>query len=403
MNSLSIGSVDQQDNQERNRSQSINFGESLHRWLFHFLVQTLNEVARRWVIPQSLDCKLAGPILRYSKLQYIFQSNAFHFNFHLGDSELIANAVEAFASSIRFDTRKLFSSVWNVQTNDNSIAFVTSFPNSWWGGCEDLWCATATLLANEGSFKVFASVNSYSRLPQPLVQLQSAGCKLSQKQHSRFSGPFGSYEKRWLKARKPKLVVVSEGETFEGRLWMNACRELGIRFVTLSHASSSWSWPFDGSNESLRQNYLAAEHCFFVCRENLELLEMKIASKLACASVVRNPFRVPYQSTLKWPDSGGKLRLACVATSEPHRKGQDLLFRVLAKPKWQERSLEVTLYCGGGDREALLRQMAHALKLKNVEFVGWVDEVASIWRDNHGLLLPDLYRDFGLSGLHLHL
>ncbi len=90
------------------------------------------------------------------------------------------------------------------------------------------------------------------------------------------------------------------------------------------------------------------------------------------------------------------LRLACVARLEPKAKGQDLLFRVLARDQWRARPIELRLY-GNGAAGHSLRRLATELNLSNVRFEGHMDDVAEIWRQNHALVLPSRFEGMPLA------
>ena len=104
------------------------------------------------------------------------------------------------------------------------------------------------------------------------------------------------------------------------------------------------------------------------------------------AHVVRNPFLVPWARRHDWP-SGDVTRLACIGRLWVVEKGQDLLIRVLARDKWRQRRLSVTIV-GVGTHRAALEAMVAYHHLDCVTFAGFVDDVAGIWNDHHGLILP---------------
>ena len=105
------------------------------------------------------------------------------------------------------------------------------------------------------------------------------------------------------------------------------------------------------------------------------------------ASVVRNPFLVPWQRRDDWPDERNGLRLACIGRLYPMEKGQDLLLRVLARDKWRNRAISVTFFGTGQQRDGLEGMARHA-GLTSVTFAGFVSDVAAIWNEHHGLILP---------------
>jgi glycosyltransferase involved in cell wall biosynthesis len=132
--------------------------------------------------------------------------------------------------------------------------------------------------------------------------------------------------------------------------------------------------------------YADARACYFVSEHNLRLTEEQFGAALPRARVVRNPFLVPWARRHDWP-SGGVLRLACVGRLFVMEKGQDLLLRVLARDKWRQRPLSVTIV-GAGPHRAALEAMAAYHRVERVSFAGFLDDIQGIWNDHHGLILP---------------
>lgn len=138
----------------------------------------------------------------------------------------------------------------------------------------------------------------------------------------------------------------------------------------------------------MRSAFQRALRCYFVSRHNLQLTESQLGKTLMNAEIVRNPFLVS-GSPLPWPGTRAPhpIKLACVARLETGEKGQDILLQVLARPQWRNRNLSVSFF-GTGCHGKALRELAHRLELKNVDFPGFVNDVESIWKTHHGLVLP---------------
>ena len=283
-----------------------------------------------------------------------------------------------------------------------NVVFISG--NRGWGGSEELWSATAAVLASDGhSVTVFKSgiddseprirrlrelrcpIRDLARFPfMPrrlftLVRALSAGAA------------YGHEVVRLLiglaLSRRPDLVVVSQGGNHDGYFFAEVCRRLRLRYVIVSHKASELYWPADWQQKTIAAVYRAARACFFVSEHNRRLTEEQLGFALPHAEVVRNPFLVPWEPRTDWPDDQRGLRLACVGRLHPKEKGQDLLLRVLARPRWRERALSVTFYGDGLQRESLER-MARNLGLTNVTFAGFVRDVPAIWREHHALILP---------------
>jgi len=188
-------------------------------------------------------------------------------------------------------------------------------------------------------------------------------------------------------SRRPDLVVVSQGGNHDGYFLAEVCRRLRLPYAIVSHKASELYWPADRQQKTIAAVYRAARACFFVSEHSRRLTEEQLGFPLPRAAVVRNPFLVSWEPRTDWPDDRSELRLACVGRLHPKEKGQDLLLRVLARRRWRERPLSVTFY-GDGLQRTSLERMAHNLGLAKVTFAGFVSDVAAIWSDQHGLVLP---------------
>lgn len=108
---------------------------------------------------------------------------------------------------------------------------------------------------------------------------------------------------------------------------------------------------------------------------------------LTHSEVVRNPVLAGARGTLTWPAQAPLYRWACVARLWVLDKGQDILLNLLAQPKWRSRPLLVSLVGQGVQGEAL-RGRATQLGLSNIEFLGQISDIESVWAHHHMLILP---------------
>ncbi|HYX30116.1 MAG TPA: glycosyltransferase family 4 protein [Pyrinomonadaceae bacterium] len=282
-----------------------------------------------------------------------------------------------------------------------NVVFVSG--NRTWGGSEELWSATAAVLASEGHrVTIFKSgVDGFDRVRR----LRELSCGV--RDLTRFPlmprrlftfveslslrASYGHETVRLLIGlagrRRPDLAIVSQGGNYDGYLLAEVCRRLRVPYVILSQKASELYWPSDAQQKTIAAVYRAARACFFVSEHNLRLTEEQLGFPLPDATVVRNPFLVSWEPRADWPDDRKEMRLACVGRLYPKEKGQDLLLRVLARPRWRERSLSVTFF-GEGLQRASLERMAGNLNLTNVSFAGLVRDVPAIWTAHHGLILP---------------
>lgn len=187
---------------------------------------------------------------------------------------------------------------------------------------------------------------------------------------------------------RPELVVVSHGDNREGMPWMELCAGDGTRYVSLAHRASEWDWPNADLAARLRAAYLAATAVHFVSDHNHRLTEQMICARLPEATVVRNPFTVSYAEPVRWPQDSECARLACVARLDLESKAHDVLFSVLALPKWRDRALSVEVVGRDGPDARLLRELCAFLQLRSVTFHDAIDDISAVWARCHALVLP---------------
>ena len=282
------------------------------------------------------------------------------------------------------------------------IAFVSS--NYSWGGSETLWSETAAELARRG-YAVSAYKNRLALAEGNVADLKAL--KVKRRELARFPllpnqifslvggmSPYFSHAWQALRLHaslrlspRPDLVVLSQGGNADGWLLGAVCRRLGAPYVLISQKATDLYWPQDNWQSELRALYGGARHAFFVSEHNRTLTEEQIGQRIPEASVVRNPFLVPWDAPVAWPAESGELRLACVGRLYPKEKGQDILLRVLAREKWRGRPVSLTFYGHGEQREGL-EQMVRLLGIERVRFAGFTNDVTAIWADHHALVLP---------------
>lgn len=281
------------------------------------------------------------------------------------------------------------------------LVFISS--NIGWGGSEELWSAAAAAIAAEGHAVTVYKSGIDDREPR-IRRLRELRCRLRDL-NGRFvprrlaslfatftyAGSFGLQLARlWLGlrfSRRPDLVVISQGGNHDGVFLAEVCRRLKLPYVLIAQKAGDFYWPIDSRRKRVRAVYESALACYFVSEHNRRLTEEQLGIELPHASLVRNPFLVPVERRSDWPEERDGIRLACIGRLYPMEKGQDLLLRVLARDHWRKRPLSVTFY-GTGNQRAGLEEMARHAGLTSVAFAGFVRDVASIWTDHHGLVLP---------------
>lgn len=296
--------------------------------------------------------------------------------------------------------------------NQPRIAFINDVTGAKGSGCQMLWSLAAQSLHRAGQAEVLLAFREGAQPDLPTVrELLDTGAKaFFPRQPSRvsrairrvFSPRPATMERRciaWLTQQNTALAVVCQSGYSGSELWWQALAEAGISYVTLSQCVDISMWFSDEHQVRLRDAYLNATGNFFVSRGNQRLAETMLGVPIPRAAIVCNPYRVAHDQPFTWPAQDDPWRLACVGRLFPWAKGQDLLLHALAGERWRSRDFRLTLVGAGPCREGLVR-LAQTLELTDkVEFAGWVEDVAGIWKDHHALVLPSRYEGMPLAVL----
>jgi glycosyltransferase involved in cell wall biosynthesis len=287
------------------------------------------------------------------------------------------------------------------------IAFFSTMGGLPWGGSEELWSRAARLLLEEGHDVAFNCLRFRDRAA-PLQRLIESGATPHFRSRLRLGRSLRqALQKmkllrfkhlRWLRQTKPDFVVISfSGHTDDPQI-ANTCRMLGIRYVILLQLASPYEWIHPSSVAAFQSAYAGAERCFFVSRENREIVEANLAMNLSRPEIVDNPFTVALDVAPNWPSAESGWKLACTARIHFVSKSQDLLVRVLRSPKWRARPLKVTLFGADNGSLAQLRRLIDLHDLHNqLEYGGFASNMAELWSQYHGLLLPSRIEGNSLS------
>ena len=281
------------------------------------------------------------------------------------------------------------------------FAFISTCPELW-GGSEELWAGAAVALAERGH-AVTAYKTGVDKSHPKIRRLKSLSCSV----HNLPRPPLVPQPvvtrshlltvAARLSARRPDLVVVSQGDNYDGLHFGYLCRKLRLPYTLVSQKATDHFWPQDRAREYRRAVFGDAARCFFVSEHNRRLTEDQNGVALSNAEVVRNPYLVPADGPVPWPGGeGDRLRLACVARLYLLDKGQDMLLRVLARDRWKRRSLHVSFYGRGINRDGLTG-LAARLGVRNVSFEGQTGDVAGVWKSHHALVLPSRAEGLPLS------
>lgn len=289
------------------------------------------------------------------------------------------------------DSKDRFPHAVFTKVSPRRFTIVSTCPDAW-GGSEELWAGAARVLAERGH-RVSAFKTALDEAHPRIQLLKSVSCTVRNLRRLPSLQPLVTRAHIFalavhLTARRPDLVVISQGDNYDGLHFGYLCRKLRIPYALISQKAADHFWPPDKSRRYRREVFEGAARCFFVSEHNRRLTEDQIGVDLTNASIVRNPYLVPAEGPLPWPGRADEcLRLACVARLYLLDKGQDILLRVLAREKWKGRSLHVSFFGGGVNGESLA-DLASRLGVRQVSFEGQTEDVPGIWKEHHALVLP---------------
>lgn len=291
------------------------------------------------------------------------------------------------------------------------MKFVFVSANQGGGGSEELWVQTAGRLRGLGH-DVLALTEWKAGAQRRVKQL--GAMKVRHESVDR-SGKRAVVDKVWervsasapwrlrhlksvLLREAPDLVIFNSGTLVDGLPLLEVIHEAGLPCVVVTHLVSTDNWPEDGLAEKIHRAYAGALEACFVSEHNRELCTRQTGRRLKNARIVRNPFLVSGEA-MPMPVLNGDatVRLALPARLHPKTKGHDMLFEVLARPEWRERKIQVSLF-GNGGCERTLRALCEELKLtEKVIFAGHVDDMGTVWREHHALLLPSRHEGLPIA------
>ena len=290
------------------------------------------------------------------------------------------------------------------------IAIVTCCLDDW-GGSEELWARSIPGLRDNGithitifKNKINGTHPEYLKLKHKNVKFSELdpGLSLVEKVASRVTDPFYrlldranvvayNWNKpvarlyRGLKAAPPDLVLISQGINFDGIAYAYQCFKLNIPYLIVTHKAVDFFWPQPNDRAYMKETLLNAKRCLFVCEHNRKLTEEQFGIRLQNSDIVVNPVKTQVEP-LPYPAVDKGYRLACVGRLFVIDKGQDMLLRILSQPKWRGRNISIHFFGAGPDLDGL-KEMAQLLKVENISFAGYTNDLKRIWNDHHALIL----------------
>ncbi|MDT0650500.1 glycosyltransferase [Autumnicola edwardsiae] len=305
---------------------------------------------------------------------------------------------------------------------NEKILFVSTM-NEDWGGSEELWSKSIPHLLKMG-FKVTACKTTINVDHPEFKKLAEQGVELVDlKRYAESSKPIlnpisksrlpfkkkavpqkasedydRTYEESlglYLKQNEVSLVVISQGINFDGLGFGYACLIKNVPYALLAQKAAETHWPSNIDRVAMRNVYLNAKKTFFVSKHNLRLTEEQFGVRFRNAEIVNNPVKTA-RYCRNYPDTKNGFRLACIGRFFLLDKGQDILLRILSQPKWQKRPVKIS-FIGKGDDQTALEELANLLKVKNVEFLEYQDNIERVWDNFHALILPSRFEGSPLA------
>lgn len=277
-----------------------------------------------------------------------------------------------------------------------------------WGGSEELWFNAAIDLSKRGHF-IFIYKENINYSHPKIKDLTNAGVviisskpnikdrlffylfrKLNKRMHyapiNKMSCSIYLYifRKKLLK-HKIDQVVISQAINFDGLAYANECFMANIPYSLIIQKAVDFYWPVDSQREIMKTLYVNSTACFFVSKRNKILTEQQLSIDLKQVLYLNNPIKTQHLS-IPPINLEKEIHWACVGRLFIIDKGQDILLRILNKPKWRNRPLYVNFY-GCGPNEIALKEMGEYLGLDKIRFFGFNTEEANIWSKNQALIL----------------
>jgi glycosyltransferase involved in cell wall biosynthesis len=275
------------------------------------------------------------------------------------------------------------------------IAFVSTLAATPWGGCEELWAATAARALAAGHQVLLMTYRWPQRHPR-IEALVQQGARVDERPTDRYA------RRSWVRntflnpfARliefAPDVTLINQAATYDisYRGEMNALRKTLARhalpYVLVCHCEESPppSWR---RLRRARIAFGAATIAGFLSERLRRTTESHLGIALPRARIFQNPLRLGDSGPLPWP-RGPILRMAFIGRLE-RIKGLDILIEILATPTWRARDWNLTLCGSGQEEEGLKEQVRRAGLAQRVHFAGFVDNVTDIWREHQVLVMP---------------
>ena len=283
--------------------------------------------------------------------------------------------------------------------NAFKLAIISTMGGSPWGGSEELWASMAQEAINSGN-SVAVSVYRWPNLPPKVADLQRRGAQIYKRTNptcltllkravnravSQLVSPFSD-----VFAYKPDVICINEGKIYESLSLRGLLPQLystAVPYMFICHGNNELRLPNATIRKSALDFFSRAYRVIFVSRHNIAIAERQLSAKLVNAQVLQNPLTFTDVSAVPWP-AAEQFCMALVGRLEAGIKGHDVLFEILGSPAWLKRQWKLRLYGDGPDRKYLESLAQYYNIAQHIEFMGFVDDVKSIWASCHLMVMP---------------
>jgi glycosyltransferase involved in cell wall biosynthesis len=284
-----------------------------------------------------------------------------------------------------------------------------------WGGSEELWAHAAKEALAEGH-QVCISAYDRGRLSPGFRSLQAVGAKVYVRRGYIKPGT-GLYKRVFRKAlnfalnkvfnpfaplfhQKPDIVIYSGScySIVDDPGLIRLLKKHTIPFLINNQVNIEYGKPINAEGAAIiRDVYAMADKVLFVSQRNLEVARRHLLAPIENSQIIRNPVNLVNTDYVEFPVLKGQVRFAMVANLLVNHKGHDLLFDVLRKSKWVERSWILHVY-GSGDDEQYIRDLSRFFGLEDrIILQGSTDDIRKVWMENHVLIMPSLCEGIPLA------
>ena len=284
-----------------------------------------------------------------------------------------------------------------------------------WGGSEYLWKDIAERLLASGHHVEVSVYGWGAKTSEQIQALTAQGVtihtrskiyapQLLLKPYALFNRHFSAARqiKRDLSRARPDFVLISCGslsdlllpglpEAFTARPPRAHRPPYEVIFQTNLEQQT---FPAD-QLDRIRAFLTGARRALFVSHRLIQQAQRQLAWEGNNAQLVHNPVNLDFEKagTMPWLQQSAEnvVHWACVGRLEARIKGQLILLQVLARPKWKARNWTLEFFGEGPDRNLIQAAIDRYELGDRITLCGFVNDVASIWRKNHALILPSYY------------